>query len=113
MRALLKRGLLPSKAGKLRARLVADRGYDSNPPRALLAARDIKPIIPRRRNNPEATHQDGRRLRRYRRRRVIERTNSWLRTFRRLVVRYERSATVFTAPAHLACALVTLKRILG
>jgi transposase len=94
-------------------RLIADRGYDSNPLRALLAARDIEPIIPRRRNNPKATHQDGRKLRRYKRRWVIERTNSWLQTFRRLVVRYERSATVFTALVHLACALMTLKRVLG
>lgn len=94
-------------------RLIADRGYDSNPLRALLASRDIEPIIPRRRNNPKATHQDGRKLRRYRRRWIIERTNSWLQTFRRLVTRYERSATVFTALVHLACALMTLKRVLG
>ena len=94
-------------------RLIADRGYDSNPLRALLVKRGIEPIIPRRRNNPKATHQDGRKLRRYRRRWVIERTNSWLQTFRRLVVRYERSATVYTALVHLACALMTLKRVLG
>jgi transposase len=95
------------------ARLIADRGYDSNPARALLVSRDIEPIIPKRRNNKKATHQDGRKLRRCRRRWVIERTNSWLQTFRRLVVRYERSATVFTALVHLACALMTLKRVLG
>ena len=94
-------------------RLIADRGYDSNPLRALLAARGIEPIIPRRRNNTRATHQDGRKLRRYKRRWIIERTNSWLQTFRRLVARYERSAIVFTALVHLACALITLKRVLG
>ena len=94
-------------------RLIADRGYDSNPLRALLVKRGIEPIIPRRRNNPRATHQDGRKLRRYKRRWVVERTNSWLQTFRRLVARYERSATIFTALVHLACALMTLKRVLG
>ncbi len=47
------------------------------------------------------------------RRWIIERMNSWLQSFRRLVVRYERSATIFTALVHLACALTTLKRILG
>ena len=94
-------------------RLIADRGYDSNPLRALLVKRDIEPIIPKRRNNTKATHQDGRKLRRYKRRWIIERTNSWLQTFRRLVVRYERSATIFTALVHLACALMTLKRVLG
>jgi len=76
-------------------RLIADRGYDSNKVRELLVKREIKPIIPNRRNNTKATHQDGRKLRRYKRRWIIERTNSWLRTFRRLVVRYERSAKTF------------------
>ncbi len=94
-------------------RLIADRGYDSNAARALLVKRDIEPIIPARRNNRRATHQDGRKLRRYRHRWIIERTNAWLQSFRRLVVRYERSAIVFTALVHLACALITLKKVLG
>ncbi len=92
-------------------RLIADRGYDSNPLRELLVRRDIEPIIPKRRNNPKATHQDGRRLRRYKRRWIIERTNSWLQNFRRLVVRYERKVKNFEALVHLACALVALKRV--
>jgi transposase len=94
-------------------RLIADRGYDSNAVRALLAKRDIEPSIPARRNNRRATHQDGRKRRRYRRRWIIERTNAWLQSFRRLAVRYERSAAVFTALVHLACALITLNRVLG
>lgn len=92
-------------------RLIADRGYDSNPARALLVKRDIEPIIPKRRNNKKATHQDGRKLRRYKRRWIIERTNSWLQNFRRLVARYERKAKNFEALVHLACALVTLKKV--
>ena len=94
-------------------RLIADRGYDSNKLRALLIQRDIEPIIPARSNNRVATHQDGRKLRRYKCRWIIERTNAWLQNFRRLVVRYERSAVTFTALVHLACALTTLKRVLG
>src|SRR5687768_16497965 len=38
-------------------RLIADRGYDSNPARALPVARDIEPIIPKRRNNRKAALQ--------------------------------------------------------
>jgi hypothetical protein len=53
-------------------RLIADRGYDSNPARALLVKREIEPIIPRRKNNRVATHQDGRKLRRYKHRWIIE-----------------------------------------
>jgi transposase len=94
-------------------RLIADRGDDGNRVRALLVMRHIEPIIPARSNNRVATHQDGRKLRRYKRRWIIERTNSWSQNFRRLVVRYERSAKTFTALVHLAYALITLKRVLG
>ena len=99
--------------GKAPQRLIADRGYDSNAVRALLVNRGIDPIIPARCNNAAATHQDGRKLRRYRRRWIVERTHSWLQWFRRLVVRYERSAVVFLGLVHIACALVALRRVLG
>ena len=75
--------------------------------------RDIEPIIPARSNNRVATHQDGRKLRRDKHRWIIERTHAWWQNCRRVVVRYERSAKNFTALAHLACALTTLKRVLG
>ena len=94
-------------------RLIGDKGYDSNPLRAWLAACEIEPIIPARSNNRSATHQDGRTLRRYKKRWIIERTNSWLQNFRRLVVRYERQAKNFIALVHLACALITLNKVFG
>jgi transposase len=94
-------------------RLIGDRAYDSNPARALLVKRRIEPIIPKRENNQVATHQDGRKMRRYRRRWMIERTNAWLQNFRRLVVRYERKVKNFEALVHMACALITLNRVLG
>jgi transposase len=104
------------RAGRPRRRpdrLIADRGYDSNAVRAALATRGIQPLIPARSTNRRATHQDGRCLRRYRRRWIVERPNAWLYNFRRLVVRYERSAEIYTALVHLACALITLKRVFG
>ena len=58
--------------------------------RAALVRRGIKPIIPARSNHRRATHQDGRRLRRYTHRWIVERTFAGLGHFRRLVVRYER-----------------------
>src|SRR5919199_5881559 len=57
----------PGRPRKRPERLIADRGYDSNPLRARLARRGIDPIIPARRNHKRATHQDGRKLRCYRR----------------------------------------------
>jgi len=92
---------------------MADRGYDSHFVRETLTDRRIEPVIPARSNNTIATHQDGRVLRRYRRRWIIERTNAWLQNYRRLVVRYERSAEVYTALVHMVCALIVLKRVLG
>jgi len=103
------------RAGRPRKRperLILDRGYDSNRLRKELLRRGIEPIIPRTRRHPNATHQDRRRLRRYRRRWVVERTIAWLQNFRRLFVRYERLLTMFAGFLHMACALLTLRRVL-
>jgi transposase len=100
------------KTGQMK-RLIADKSYDSNAIRKMLKDRGIEPIIPARRNNRKATNQDGRKLRRYRRRWIVERTTAWLQNFRRLVVRYERSVTIYIALVHMACALIVLKRVLG
>jgi hypothetical protein len=92
-------------------RLMADRGSDSNPARALLVTRELEPIIPKRRNHRTATQQDGRTLRRDKRRWSIERPNSWRQNFRRLVARSERKVKNCEALVHLACALVTLTKV--
>jgi transposase len=88
-------------------RLIADWGDDSHPLRARMARRGIAPMIPARRHHRRATHQDGRKLRRYRRRWIVERTFAWLGHFRRLVVCYERLITTYAGFFHLACALLT------
>jgi len=93
-------------------RLILDRGYDSNGLRARLAKRGIDPIIPATQNHPNATHQDGRKLRRYRHRWIVERTFAWLGWCRRLLVRHERLLTVYGAFFHLACAMLTLRQVL-
>ncbi|HSQ84131.1 MAG TPA: transposase [Desulfobacterales bacterium] len=67
-------------------------------------------ICPHRKNRKKNKLQDGRRLRRYRKRWKIERTISWLSNYRRLVVRYERMITVYQAFFHIACILITLKQ---
>jgi len=81
-------------------RLIADRGYDSDPLREQLAARGIELIAPHRKNRRKLPTQDGRALRRYKRRWIMERTFAWLGNFRRLVVRYERSLTVYQGFFH-------------
>jgi hypothetical protein len=54
-------------------RVIADRAYDSDPLRARLAARGIELIAPHRWNRSKPRQQDGRALRRYRRRWKVER----------------------------------------
>lgn len=92
--------------------LVADRAYDSNTFRAYLKTLGIEPIIPARINNRQATDQDGRKLRRYRHRWIIERTFSWLGWCRRLVVRWDHSLEMYQGFFHIALIMLTLRRVL-
>jgi len=91
---------------------VADRGYDSNPLRRWLVERGIEPIIPAQSQHLNATHQDGRRMRRYRRRWIIERTFVWLGWFRRLLVRHERLVETYFGFFHVACLMLTLRQVM-
>jgi transposase len=77
-----------------------------------LAQRDIELIAPHRKNRRKPPTQDGRALRRYRRRWKVERTFAWLGNFRRLVVRYDRSLTIYQAFFHIACFMIVLRRVL-
>jgi transposase len=92
-------------------RLIADKAYDCNGLRKRLSKRGILPIIPARSTNQAALHQDGRLLRRYRRRWKIERTFAWLLSFRRITVRWERFDFMYAAFVHLACAFIVLRRL--
>jgi len=93
-------------------RVIADRAYDSDPLRERLAARGIELVAPHRWNRSKPRTQDGRALRRYRRRWKVERTFAWLGNFRRLVVRYDRSITIYEAFFHIACFMIALRTVL-
>jgi transposase len=93
-------------------RLIADRAYDSDPLRRQLGQRDIELIAPHRKNRRKPPTQDGRALRRYKRRWTVERTFAWLGNFRRLVVRYDRLLTIYQAFFHIACFMIVLRRVL-
>lgn len=71
-------------------RAVMDKEFDSDKFRDRIFARGIDPIIPYRHWAVERRYDDGRKLRRYKSRWVIERLFAWVGNFRRLVVRYER-----------------------
>jgi transposase len=93
-------------------RVIADRAYDSDPLRERLKKRGIELIVPYRSNSRHRRYEDGRKLRRYKRRWIIERTNAWLGQFRRLLVRHEHLLATYRAFFYLACLRITLRRCL-
>jgi transposase len=90
-------------------RMIGDKAYDSDPVDQRLAQEGVELIAPHRDNRLRPPTQDGRPLRRYRRRWKVERLNAWLQNFRRLVVRYEYHAVNFLAMLHLACMVILLR----
>ena len=112
--ATLKTIAVPRPRGGRRRRkpdcLIGDLGYDGNVIRDALARQGITPIIPYRKSRVNRPYEDWRRLRRYRRRWIVERTFAWLGHFRRLVVRYERLTSVYCAFFYFAAALIALRR---
>jgi transposase len=91
--------------------LIADRGYDSDPLRDRLQDDGIRLISPHRMNRTKPSRNDGRRLRRYARRYVIERTNAWLHGFRRLAHRWEYYSFLYHGFVRLACTIIALGRL--
>ena len=102
----------PGRPRQKPERVIADGGYDSDPLRERLARRGIQLIAPHHSNRKKPATQDGRALRRYQRRWIVERTIGWLGNFRRLVVRYDRSLTIYRAFFHIACFMIVLRRVL-
>ena len=90
-------------------KMIGDKAYDSDPLDAELRKLDIELIAPHKANRKRAKTQDGRKLRRYRRRWKIERLFAWLQNFRRIVVRYEYHADNYLGFVHLACIVILLR----
>jgi transposase len=97
--------------GKKPLRLIGDKAYDSDPLAIELALKhDIELIAPHRSNRKHKT-QDGRALRRYRRRWKIERFFAWLNNFRRLPTRWEHWQTTYQGFLDLACVVILLRHL--
>ena len=92
-------------------RVIADRGYDSDGLRQRLWDRGTELIAPHLRSRKQRRFEDKRKLRRYRRRWKVERTNAWLQNFRRLQVRYDRILSVYQGFFHCACLIITLRHL--
>jgi transposase len=94
-----KRGPRRRRPGKLHA----DQGYDYEHLRTWLRRRRITPRIARR--GIESSEKLGRH------RWVIERSLAWLTGYRRLTLRYERSARLFAAFLTMAATLTCYKKL--
>jgi len=92
-------------------RIIADRGYDSDALRNRFKGRGTELIVPYRKYIRNRRFEDKRKLRRYRKRWKIERTNAWLQNFRRIQVRYDRILTVFQGFFHCACLIIALRHL--
>ncbi len=95
---------------ELPQRLIGDGAYEADPLDAALLELGIELIAPHRRNRMRPKTQDGRPLRRYKRRWKVERLFAWLGNFRRLVVRYERYALNYLGFVHLGCIRILLRQ---
>ena len=93
-------------------RLIGDKAYDSDPLEESLLEKGIEMIAPHRKNRKKKKSQDGRKLRRYKRRWKVERLFAWLQNFRRLVVRYEYKEENFLGMAQLGCIVILLRKCL-
>jgi transposase len=103
--------MLPSATPE---RIIGDKAYDSNRLADFFADHDVELIAAHRaKRRPENKTQDGRALRRARRRWTVERTIAWLQNYRRLCIRWERSTALFQGLLHLSCAHLLLKWVLG
>jgi len=90
--------------------IIADRAYDSDPLDEELRRDGIEMIAPHRSNRSRPATQDGRRLRRYARRWVVERFFAWVQWQRRILVRWEYYPQNFLGFVQLACLVILFKR---
>ena len=90
-------------------RLIGDRAYDSDPLDARLHEQGIQLIAPHKSNRKKPATQDGRALRRYKRRWKVERLFAWLQNFRRIQVPHDRILENYLAFVLLGCLIIFLR----
>ena len=86
--------------------LLGDKGYDAGSFIESLEVRAIKPVIPPKSNRKIQRDCD---FALYAERNLIERFFQFIKQFRGIATRYEKTARNFLAGLHLVCALAWLK----
>lgn len=92
--------------------VLGDRGYDSDPLRDDLALQGMELVAAHRKNRVEPSRNDGRTLRKLKRRWKVERTFAWLHSFRRVVTRFEKGIDRFEGFVNLGCAFIALGKLI-
>ena len=90
-------------------RLSGDKAYDRAPLDLALAAVGLELIAPHRANRNRPKTQDGRPLRRYKRRWKVERLFARLQHVRRVLVRHALRVENFLGFLHLGCIMILLR----
>lgn len=86
--------------------VIADKAYDTNDLRELIAAAQAEAVIPSKSNRTIQIPHDKTA---YRLRNRIERFFNKLKHFRRIATRFDRRATYFLAALHLASAMIWMR----
>ena len=86
------------------------RAYDSDRLDVQLRQQGTEMIAPHQSNRVRRKTQDGRRLRRYERRWIVERLFAWIQWQRRLLVRWEYYPLNFLGFVQLAALCILLKQ---
>jgi transposase len=95
-------------------KLLGDKAYGCDALDIILEDFGIDMIAPHRRNGkPKNRTQDGRKLKVYKKRWVVERTMAWLQNHRRLLVRHEKHPSPYMGFTLLGCFMIALKKIPG
>jgi transposase len=90
-------------------RIGGDKAYDSNPYDKDLAQKNITLIAPHKKNRVSPKTQDGRHLRAYKKRWVVERFFAGMKPARRFLVRFDKKISVFQAFLDLFSVLTLIK----
>ena len=95
--------------GAPKQHLCGDKAYVGERVEKSIRERNYIPHIRQRGEEMMSKKRDPR----YRARRwVVERTHSWLNRFRKLLVRFEKTAAGYEGLLQLACALIVFRRVI-
>jgi len=88
--------------------LCADAGYAGEPAHETITAHGYVPhVCPRNVEAKEKREVPGYKARRW----VVEACHSWINRFRKLLVRFEKTDASYIALVHLACAIISWRKI--